>query len=136
MKRTVIAIVLAAPAILAAAEPPQGTSLPKSACTSEFVDGMTEFTCPLQPRATARYRFKADFLRVHDDTQVTMIPLLNEQPLTCAEGSKIQFLGDELGDASLECRFALPANAGTKPVLKVRMKWSHAEHAGVELLIE
>lgn len=135
MKLMALSVVLAAP--LLAAETPQAGPASQNSCAHSVVVDTDVFTCPLSAaRVATKYRFKANFTGVHDDTMVSLIPLLNEQPLTCAEGSKTRFVGDELGDSSLECRFTLPADAGDKPVLKVRMKWSHAEHDSVELIRE
>jgi hypothetical protein len=133
-----LVLLLSVPAArVLAAESPLAAAAAKAGCEYSAVEDTHIFTCPLKAaKAEKRYRFKANFSGVHDDSMVSLIPLLNEQPLTCGPGSKTRFVGDEMGDSSLDCRFTVSASAGEKPVLKVQMKWSHAEHAGVELIAE
>ena len=140
IKLSALALVLAIPGVDApafAAELPPAAAAAKAGCEYTAVEDTHVFTCPLKAATSeSRYRFKANFSGVHDDSMVSIVPLLNERPLTCGEGSKTRFVGDEMGDSSLECRFTVAASAGNKPVLTVRMKWSHAEHASVELIAE
>ena len=58
---------------------------------------------------------------------------LDGAPLACEQGSKTQLMGED-GDVSLECRFSLADAAGTKRVLKVLLRWSHAQYTDFELV--
>ncbi|MGQ0698022.1 MAG: hypothetical protein ACT4PZ_07240 [Panacagrimonas sp.] len=87
-----------------------------------------DVSCPLEASGTTqRFRFKANFSGGHDDTMASMTPALDGSPLVCDEGSKTDLFGED-GDVSLECRFSMTEKAGTKHVLGVKLKWSHAQY--------
>jgi len=53
----------------------------------------------------------------------------------CGPGSKTYFVGED-GDVSLHCRIAPADRAGAPRVLRVVVRWSHAEFIGFEWLRE
>ncbi len=103
-------------------------------CEAQASPGdLRNFSCPLKAATTSRrYRFKADFSGGHDDTMASMALSLDGAPLACDEGSKTSLMGED-GDVSLECRFSVPQSGGS-PVLKVVVKWSHAQYTDAGLV--
>jgi len=103
-------------------------------CEAQASPGdLRNFSCPLKAATAARrYRFKAEFSGGHDDTMASMALNLDGAPLACDEGSKTQLMGED-GDVSLECRFSIPETAGAH-VLKVVLKWSHAQYTDAGLV--
>ncbi len=103
-------------------------------CEAQASPGdLRNIACPLKASTTPRrYRFKADFSGGHDDTMASMALSLDGAPLACDEGSKTSLMGED-GDVSLECRFSVPQAAGA-PVLKVVVKWSHAQYTDAGLV--
>lgn len=102
-------------------------------CESRLSWGdVRDFTCALDASGAAhRYLFKANFAGSHDDTTASMTASLNGSPLVCEEGSKISLMGED-GDVSLECKFSLAQQAGTKHLLRVTLKWHHAQYVDFE----
>jgi len=129
-----VLLLVAVPAI--AAGPLQSAAPGKSGCEQTAdLSGLNEFTCALKPsRKAVLYRFRATFSGVHDDTRVMMEQTLNGRLLTCAEGSKTDFTGEEVGTSSVDCRFVVPGDMKTQSVLKVRMRWGHGDLVGIELI--
>jgi hypothetical protein len=107
----------------------------KVQCESQSPGGdFRNISCPLDVSSTLqRFRFKVDFSGGHDDTMASMTLSLDGAPLACEQGSKTQLMGED-GDVSLECRFSLPGAAGTKRILGVALKWSHAQYTDFELV--
>jgi hypothetical protein len=108
-----------------------------AACDSQSPgNDALQVSCPLNsPGATPRFRFKANFSGGHDDTMASMTTTLDGAPLACDPGSKTSLMGED-GDVSLECRFSLAPAAGTKHVLQVLLKWSHAQYTDFEFVTE
>lgn len=90
-----------------------------------------EFRCAL-PGSATHFHFAARFSGGHDDTMASMTVTLGDQPLQCGQGSKTELMG-EYGDVALECRFSVARVAGVAPLLKVVVKWGHAQYEGFEL---
>ena len=107
---------------------------PAPTCAAEAARGdRRSFTCQLPvSEKPQRFRFKANFSGGHDDTSASMALMLNEVPLACDPGSKTKLFGED-GDVSLECRFSAVGKAGTKLVLRVSLKWSHAQYSNFEI---
>lgn len=94
-----------------------------------------EFTCRLGASDSARrYRVEAGFSGSHDDTVLDMTATLDGKPVACAGGSTTHSQGED-GDISLVCRFDVNAEA-TASVLKVRLRWRHAEPADFNVASE
>jgi hypothetical protein len=92
-----------------------------------------DIECPLNAAATAqRFRFKANFSGGHDDTRASITATINDAPLACDAGSKTSLFGED-GDVSLECRFRVAEKTDTKQVLKVTIRWYHAQYTDFEL---
>lgn len=101
-------------------------------CESQTPGGdRLDFRCPL-PAATRHFRFRANFSGGHDDTKASMTATLDEQPLTCEEGSKTRLFAEE-GDVSLECRFSIAGASTAEHLLRVTLVWSHAEYTDFAL---
>ena len=121
---------------LGAAADAATTSVPDQSrltCESESPGGdYREFTCQTHPTGTTkRFRFRANFSGGHDDTMASMTPTLDTMPLTCEPGSKTRLMGED-GDVSLECRFSLPQQTEGDHILRVVVRWSHAQYTGFE----
>jgi len=84
---------------------------------------------------TASYRFLARFTGGHDDTVASLEAALDGGPDACGPGSKTYLVGED-GDVSLHCRIAPADRAGAPRVLRVVVRWSHAEFIGFEWLRE
>jgi hypothetical protein len=129
MRMLAIALLLAQiPAPVAASDSPPGTSL-RNLCSAESGrrDGREErrFECSLAPElASQRFRFAVTFLGSHDDTTLAMTAALDGAPIACDEGSKLESEG-EFGDVVLQCRFAVPPDAGTRR-LGISVSYFHA----------
>jgi hypothetical protein len=78
--------------------------------------------------------FRVRFLGSHDDTQLSMTPALNRQPLTCAPGSKTSSRFED-GEVTLECRFPVKAAAASTQVLDVEIVWTHAQYSEFEFTV-
>lgn len=117
--------------------PAPAPTVGKLQCESKPLRGdRREVSCPLvASAATQRFRFKAHFSGSHDDTTASIVSTLDGTPLVCAEGSKTDLMGEE-GDVSLECRFSIPAKAGTTHVLRVLLEWHHARYTDFEFRSE
>jgi hypothetical protein len=126
MRRFALAILSSIATHVALAESPA-----TSTCeTTKETWNSREVTCAIAPSSAPRtYRLAASFTGSHDDTQLELRALLNEQPLTCAEGSKTASVGED-GEVTLECRFVAPAQNATQ-VLKAVLTFRHAEYASV-----
>lgn len=61
----------------------------------------------------------------------SMTASLNGTALMCAAGSKTELMGED-GDVSLECKFSITEPTGTHHILRVLIKWSHAQYTGFE----
>jgi len=98
----------------------------------EFGD-KRDVTCPITATgAEQRFVFKVNFIGSHDDTVLSMKPALNDQPLACEEGSKLESKFED-GEVSLECRFTVKAQAGTAQALGVAIVWTHAQYMDFSL---
>lgn len=106
----------------------------KVQCESKSPGGdFRDISCPLDAASTPRrFRFKADFSGGHDDTMASMTLSVDGAPLPCEQGSKTHLMGED-GDVSLECRFSLSDTGSTRPVLRVLLKWSHAQYTDFAL---
>src|SRR5258706_9139397 len=115
-------------------KPTAVTGSNKLQCESRSPGGdFRDISCPLDPASAPKHlRFKVDFSGGHDDTMASMALSVDGAPLACEQGSKTQLMGED-GDVSLECRFSLPDADGTKRVLRVLLKWSHAQYTDFEL---
>jgi len=58
---------------------------------------------------------------------------VDDEPLSCDQGSKTHLMGED-GDVSLECRLSVPTTAEARRVLRVSVKWSHAQYTDFELV--
>jgi hypothetical protein len=81
------------------------------------------------------YRFLARFSGGHDDTVASLEAALDGAPDACGPDSKTYLVGED-GDVSLHCTIAPVDRAGASKVLRVVVRWSHAEFVGFELLRE
>jgi hypothetical protein len=79
--------------------------------------------------------FKVNFSGSHDDTRLTLEPLMNGKPLTCSSGSMIYSEGED-GDISLACKFTITQDATTAALLRANFKWFHAEYVDHELAFD
>jgi hypothetical protein len=84
---------------------------------------------------TTSFLLKVNFSGSHDDTRLSMEPLLNGKPLTCAPGSLLSSEFED-GDISLVCKFSLPPGTDTARLLSANFKWFHAEYVDYELAID
>lgn len=102
-----------------------------SACeTTKAEWNSREVTCAIAPGTEKQtYRFAATFTGSHDDTQLDLRASLNDEPLTCADGSKTTSMGED-GEVTLECRFVAPAHTAAQG-LKAVLTFRHAEYASV-----
>ena len=120
----------------AMAEPAAGNL--HAACEShapEFGD-KRDVSCPFVASGKEqRLRFRVNFIGSHDDTELSMAPVLNQQALSCEPGSKLTSRFED-GEISLECSFTLKAKAGAKHVLDVAILWTHAQYADFEFVAE
>ena len=92
-----------------------------------------EVKCALSATGAAqRFRFKANFSGSHDDTTASITAVLDGAPLTCQKGSKTSTEGED-GEISLDCRFSIAGQPGTKRVLSVTVRWRHAQYADFRL---
>lgn len=134
MRAVALLIVFALPGLAAADGSESATAAVKLQCESQTPGGdALDVKCPLSASGeTQRFRFKVDYSGGHDDTSASLTATLNEQPLVCEEGSKVELMGEE-GEVSLLCNFSIKGTAGTKQVLAVKLKWSHAQYTGFEL---
>ncbi len=97
---------------------------------------MLDISCPLTASGTSQhFRFKANFSGGHDDTMASMTPTLGGMPLTCEPGSKTRLMGED-GDVSLECKFSISETAGKSMILRVVLKWSHAQYTDHEFVAD
>jgi hypothetical protein len=100
--------------------------------TKPSLGDIREVSCPLTASGNAqRFRFKANFSGGHDDTRAAMSATLKGAPLACDAGSKTSLFGED-GDVSLECRFSMTEKAGTELVLRMTIRWSHAQYTDFE----
>ena len=83
---------------------------------------------------TQHASFGIRFLGSHDDTQLSMTPALNGQPLTCGPGSRTSSRFED-GEITLECRFPLQAKADSRQLLEVEIVWTHAQYDGFEFAV-
>jgi hypothetical protein len=125
MRRFMLAILSSIAAHIALADSPATADCQ----TTKETWNSREVTCAIAPSAEqVTYRFAASFTGSHDDTQLELRALLNDQPLTCADGSKTTSMGED-GEVTLECRFVVaPAQSGAQ-LLKAVLAISHAEYA-------
>jgi hypothetical protein len=121
----------------AAAESAAPADLGKTHCESRSVaNDLQEVECQLKDAGPARhFTFSAQFSGGHDDTLASMTPSLNGQPLACLGGSKTRLMGED-GEVGLHCHFAVAGDEGVAPVLKVLLKWSHAQYVNFGLAAE
>ena len=93
----------------------------------------TDVECSLSATGKPRrFRFKANFSGSHDDTMASIVTTLDGAPLACESGSKTSLQGED-GDVSLECRFSITDEAGTKHLLGVTVSWRHAQYTSFAL---
>lgn len=77
--------------------------------------------------STQRFRFRVTFLGGHDDTKAAIEPSLDGKAMTCDPGSKTSLFGED-GEVSLDCRFSMARDAGTRHAFEVAVLWSHAQY--------
>ncbi len=120
--------------VVHAAETGSTPAAAPSPCTLRLPGHSTqEFECRLDPAVAARsLRFKVFFSGSHDDTRATLEATLNGAPLDCADGSKTNTEGED-GEVSLDCRFTVAGNPAAHDVLRVALRWHHAQYMGFEL---
>ena len=112
----------------------QQVSRPQCQVNSDAGD-VRDFTCTLhEPEVGRRYRFEAGFTGSHDDTVLDMTATLDDHPVACAGGSTTHSQYED-GDITLVCRFELKARSAA-PVLRVRLRWRHAEPTTFDLQSE
>lgn len=105
-------------------------------CTSTGGGASRQVECRLdRPEGAASYRFLARFSGGHDDTVASLDAALDGVPDPCGPGSKTYLVGED-GEVSLHCTIAPPDRAGAAKVLRVVVRWSHAEFVGFEWLRE
>ena len=98
--------------------------------------GSRQVECRLDgSEGAASYRFLARFSGGHDDTVASLEAALDGAPDACGPGSKTYLVGED-GDVSLDCTIAPVDRAGAPRVLRVVVRWSHAEFVGFEWLRE
>ena len=92
-----------------------------------------EIECRLDPaQVMRRFHFKAHFSGSHDDTTARMEAMLDGIPVACEDGSKTSTEGED-GDVSLECRLSVKGLPDAKQVLRLKLRWHHAEYTGFDL---
>ncbi len=106
----------------------------KSDCETAVPGRVTrEIECRLNPsEGMQRLRFTAHFSGSHDDTTAAMAAMLDGMPVACEDGSKTR-TGGEDGDVSLECRLSVKGLPDAKQVLRMKLRWHHAEYTGFDL---
>jgi hypothetical protein len=117
---------------------PGATAKPDVACEARTPEASDrrDVTCIIAASAADQNLvFRVKFLGSHDDTKLSMTASLNGQPLTCDPGSTMSSRFED-GDINLECRFRVKAAAGTKQVLEMGIKWTHAQYAEHELVAQ
>ena len=98
--------------------------------------GSRQVECRLErPEKAASYRFLARFSGGHDDTVASLEAALDGAAEACGPGSKTYLVGED-GDVSLHCTIAPVDRAGAPRVLRVVVRWSHAEFGGFEWVPE
>ncbi len=91
-----------------------------------------EIECRLNPsQDVQRLRFKAHFSGSHDDTTARMEAIVDGMPVACEDGSKTSTEGED-GDVSLECRLSVKGLPDAKQVLRMKLRWHHAEYTGFD----
>ncbi|MFM9882641.1 MAG: hypothetical protein ACKVQT_06405 [Burkholderiales bacterium] len=91
-----------------------------------------EIECRLNPsQGMQRLRFKAHFSGSHDDTTARMEAMLDGMPVACEDGSKTSTESED-GDVSLECRLSVKGMPDAKHVLRMKLRWHHAEYTGFD----
>ena len=105
----------------------------QSACETAVPGWVSrEIECRLNPSEGMRQlRFEAHFSGSHDDTTARIEAALNGGPIDCAEGSKTDTEGED-GDVSLECRLAVKGRPETQQVLRIKLRWYHAQYTGFD----
>lgn len=134
--RSTISSIAAVLTSMCAMTPTASAAVPEPQCEVETTAGdAREFACTLGERAdTRRFRIEAGFSGSHDDTVLDMTATLDGKPVACAEGSTTHSQGVD-GDIALVCRFDLKAEA-TASVLRVKLRWRHAEPADFNVASE
>lgn len=108
------------------------SSQPICSVESQTYDSMN-VTCSITvSKEPQRLEFVARFSGGHDDTSANIRTSLNDELLSCDEGSKLELFGEE-GDVSLACRFTVSPEHGTNQQFKAIIHWKHAEYTGYEL---
>ncbi len=105
----------------------------KSDCETAEPGRVTrEIECRLNPsQGMQRLHFKAHFSGSHDDTTARMEAMLDGMPVACEDGSKASTEGED-GDVSLECRLSVKGLPDAKQVLRMKLRWHHAEYTGFD----
>lgn len=115
-----------------AVEPPPASSGPACTESSPGYDAR-EVVCRFsKAHSGGRFEFRASFSGGHDDTSARLEPFIDDSPLVCDEGSKTRLFAED-GDVSLWCTFPVGDLAQKERVLKVVIRWSHAEYVGFGL---
>jgi hypothetical protein len=136
MRSTFLSIIGLSAGLLCGAD--AGTAFAASSnklqCESRSPGGdLRDISCALDVASAPQgFRFKADFSGGHDDTTASMTLSVDGAPLPCEQGSKTHLMGED-GDVSLECRFSLPDSGNTSRVLRVLLKWNHAQYTDFAL---
>jgi hypothetical protein len=127
---------LAAALVLTAAGAP-GHAQVKTDCQVTVPGRMaTQIECRVSPSdAAQRVRFEAHFSGSHDDTRATMAAALDEKPVTCEDGSKTGTEGED-GDITLQCRMTVNATAGRPRMLRITLRWYHAEYQDFDFRVD
>ncbi len=121
----------------ALAQSPAETTGNTPACSiQESLGDVRDISCSVTASGKPmHFRFKANFSGGHDDTMASMSASLNGTALICEPGSKMQLMGED-GDVSLKCKFSITEPAGTHHLLRVLIKWSHAQYTDFEFVGE
>jgi hypothetical protein len=107
------------------------------ACQTEsFGNDAMQVSCPLNASGTnRRFRFVARFSGSHDDTIASMTAALDGVPVACDDRSKTSLAGED-GDVSLECGLPAASTGDPARILRVMLKWRHAQYVDFEFAPE
>lgn len=93
-----------------------------------------EVVCRLPAEKTpGRFQIRANFSGGHDDTSARIEPFLDDLPTVCDEGSKLKLFAED-GDVSLWCNVPAGDPGLKERVLKVVVRWNHAEYVDFSLV--
>ena len=92
-----------------------------------------EVVCRFPAAEAGRFQLRANFSGGHDDTSARIEPFLDELPTVCDEGSKLKLFAED-GDVSLWCNVPAAETGRKERVLKLIVRWSHAEYVDFGLV--